>query len=203
MEVFEYLDELFPNPRCELIYNRDYEFLIAVCLSAQTTDKKVNMVTAKLFKTYDSLKKLSEADIDDIKKIIHPIGTYNKKAMFVKKISKILLEKYEGVVPNTHNDLESLPGVGHKTASLVLGTLYNFPEFPVDTHITRVSKRLGFSKYNDDVVSIERKLKKIVKKENWIRIHHQLVLFGRYYCTAKKPLCYTCKIKDKCNRIIE
>ncbi len=196
-EFLLYLDELFPNPRCELEYEKDYEFLIAVCLSAQTTDKKVNLVTRKLFKEYQSLEELKNASINDLKEIIKQIGTYNKKAEYIKKISTILVDKYNGVIPRTHKELESLPGIGHKTASLVLGTLYNLNEFPVDTHVTRVSKRLGFCRKNDDVKDIERKMKKKIPKDKWIRVHHQMVLFGRYHCKAVNPECSCCKIK-KC-----
>ena len=197
-EFLLYLDELIPNPKCELEYNKDYEFLIAVCLSAQTTDKKVNSVTRILFKKYPSLDELKSASIDDIKDIIRPIGTYNKKASFIKKISTILVDKYNGEMPRTHKELESLPGVGHKTASLVIGTLYNDNEFPVDTHVTRVSKRLGFCRKSDDVDDIERKLKKKIPKERWIKTHHQMVLFGRYHCKAMNPNCSNCKIKNIC-----
>ena len=200
MSYLEYLDELFPNPKCELNYKKDYEFLIAVCLSAQTTDKKVNLVTDELFKKYDNLNKLASADIDDIKRILKPIGTFNKKAYFVHEISSQLLNKYNGIVPKDHKSLESLPGIGHKTASLVLGTLYAIPEFPVDTHVSRVSKRLGFCNDDDSVEKVEYKMKKLVPKERWIRTHHQLVLFGRYYCRSQKPECDNCKLKKICKR---
>lgn len=201
MEVFDYLDDLIPNPKCELNYNKDYEFLIAVCLSAQTTDKKVNMVTDKLFKKYNSLFKLANADISDIANIIKPIGTYNKKAFFVHEIANKLLNNYGGIIPKNHESLESLPGVGHKTASLVLGTLYNIPEFPVDTHVSRVSKRLGFCDLGDDIIDIEKKMKEIIPEDKWIKTHHQLVLFGRYYCKAQKPKCDSCRLRSICKRI--
>ena len=194
--IFEYLDYLIPNPKCELNYNKDYELLIAVMLSAQTTDKRVNEVTDILFKKYDSIKKLSEADIEDIKDIIKPIGTFNKKASNVIEISKSLLKL--GYVPNDYNYLVSLHGVGRKTTNLVLNTLYNEPYIAVDTHVSRVSKRLGFAKEQDDVLEIEKKLYKIIPKERLNKTHHQLVLFGRYYCKAINPLCENCKIKDLC-----
>ena len=194
--IFEYLDYLIPNPKCELNYNKDYELLIAVMLSAQTTDKRVNEVTDILFKKYDSIKKLSEADIEDIKDIIKPIGTFNKKASNVIEISKSLLKL--GYVPNDYNYLVSLHGVGRKTTNLVLNTLYNEPYIAVDTHVSRVSKRLGFAKEQDDMLEIEKKLYKIIPKERLNKTHHQLVLFGRYYCKAINPLCENCKIKDLC-----
>lgn len=199
-EIFNYFDELFLNPKCELNFTKDYELLIAVMLSAQTTDKRVNEVTKVLFNKYPTLQALDLANIDDIKEIIKPIGTFNKKAEFVKSISKILLEKFDGAVPKTHIELESIPGVGHKTANVVLGVLYNIPTFAVDTHVLRVSKRLGLAKSNDDVISVEKKLKKLVPKERWIRTHHQMVLFGRYYCKAVKPDCENCKLSKICKR---
>ncbi|MDD6879660.1 MAG: endonuclease III [bacterium] len=197
-EVLNYLNELFPNPKCELNYCKDYELLIAVMLSAQTTDKMVNQVTKKLFDKYKNLESLSQANIEDIKKIIKSIGSYNKKSVYIKEISKILINKYDGKVPNNHNDLESMPGVGHKSANVVLGVLYNIPTFAVDTHVTRVAKRLGFVDEIDNVINIERKMKKIIPENIQVKTHHQLVLFGRYYCKALKPKCEICKLKKIC-----
>lgn len=199
-EILSYLDELFPNPRCELEFNKDYELLIAVVLSAQTTDKKVNSVTENLFKKYPTLEDLNDASIENIKSILRPIGTYNKKAVFVKEIAHFLLDKYDGKVPKTHKELEIIPGVGHKSANVVLGVLYNIPTFAVDTHVSRVSKRLGLVKSKDGVTAIENKLKKKINKERWVRTHHQLVLFGRYYCKAIKPECDSCKLKYSCKK---
>lgn len=198
--ITDYLDELFPNPRCELNYTKDYELLLAVMMSAQTTDKRVNMVTDVLFKKYDSLEKLSSADINDIIKIIKPIGTFNKKASNIISISKSLLKDKNGIVPNDREYLESLDGVGRKTTNVVLSNLYNVPCIAVDTHVSRVSKRLGIAKEKDDVLVIEKKLNKKFSKDKLARLHHQLVLFGRYYCKAKNPLCENCKLKDICKK---
>ena len=198
--VFEYLDELFPNPKCELNYEKDYELLIAVMLSAQTTDKRVNMVTDILFKKYDSLEKLALASIDDIRDIIRPIGTFNKKAQNIINISNKLLNEKNGVVPNDRNYLESLDGVGRKTTNVVLSNLYNVPCIAVDTHVSRVSKRLGLAKQDDDVLIIEKKLNKRIPQDKLNRLHHQLVLFGRYYCKAQKPSCDNCKLKAICKK---
>lgn len=198
--ITDYLDELFPNPRCELNYNKDYELLLAVMMSAQTTDKRVNMVTDILFKKYDSLEKLSSADINDIIRIIKPIGTFNKKASNIISISKSLLKDKNGIVPNDREYLESLDGVGRKTTNVVLSNLYNVPCIAVDTHVSRVSKRLGIAKEKDDVLVIEKKLNKKFSKDKLCRLHHQLVLFGRYYCKAKNPLCDECKLKDMCKK---
>lgn len=199
-EIFDYLDALIPNPKCELNFNCDYELLIAVVLSAQTTDKRVNEVTKVLFTKYPTLEDINKADISSIKEIIKSIGTFNKKAVFVKEIAKTLLEKYDGVVPRTHKELEAIPGVGHKSANVVLGVLYNIPTFAVDTHVERVSKRLGLASAKDDVIQVEKKLMKKVPKDRWIRTHHQFILFGRYYCKAVKPSCDNCKLKNICHK---
>ena len=196
--VTSYMDELFPNPRCELNYNKDYELLIAVMLSAQTTDKRVNMVTDILFKKYDTIEKLKDADVNDIIDIIRPIGTFNKKAQNIIEISKRLYGDYDGKVPNNREYLEKLPGVGRKTTNVVLSNLFNEACIAVDTHVSRVSKRLGIADTNDDVLTIEKKLNKTFNKEELGRLHHQLVLFGRYYCKAQKPLCDNCKLKKIC-----
>ena len=196
--VFEYLDEIIVNPKGELNYNKDYELLIAVMLSAQTTDKRVNSVTKVLFNKYNSLEKLAKADINDVINIIKSIGTFNKKASNIIEISKKLLIDYNGVVPNNRSYLESLPGVGRKTTNVVLSELFDEPFIAVDTHIKRVSYRLGFSNKNDDVLLVEKKLTKKLKGYNAKKVHHQLLLFGRYYCKAIKPECSNCKLKDIC-----
>lgn len=197
-EIISYLDEVIPNPICELEYNKDYELLIAVMLSAQTTDKRVNEVTKILFKKYDSLEKLSNADVEDIKKIIKSIGTYNKKASNVIGIANKLLSY--GYVPNDRKFLESLDGVGRKTTNVVLSILYNEECIAVDTHVKRVATRLGISNETDDVLKVEKKLTKYFKNENLSRLHHQILLFGRYYCKARNPLCNNCKLKNICRR---
>ncbi len=196
--IMAYLNEIIPNPKCELEYHKDYELLIATMLSAQTTDKRVNNVTKILFQKYPSLEDLKNAPIEDIKKIIRPIGTYNKKAENIKKIADELIKN--GGLSNDRKFLESLSGVGRKTTNLVLSTIYNEPYIAVDTHVTRVSKRLGIANKNDDVLVIEKKLNKVFPKEKLNRLHHQLVLFGRYYCKAKNPLCEDCKLKDICKK---
>jgi len=198
IEIINYLDKLFPNPKCELEYTKDYELLIAVMLSAQTTDKRVNMVTRILFNKYDSLESLATADINDIIEIIKPIGTFNKKASNIISIAKSLINDKNGIVPNDRNYLESLSGVGRKTTNVVLSNLYDVPCIAVDTHVSRVSKRLSIAKKNDDVLIIEKKLNKKFPKEKLCRLHHQLVLFGRYYCKAKNPLCENCELKNIC-----
>ncbi len=194
--LIDYLDELFPNPKCELEYTKDYELLIAVMLSAQTTDKRVNSVTNILFKKYDSLESLANANINDLIDIIRPIGTFRKKAQNIIDISSKLLDI--GYVPNDRKFLESLHGVGRKTTNVVLSILYNEPCIAVDTHVARISKRLGLANKKDDVLEIEKKLTKKFNNYNLSKIHHQLVFFGRYHCKAIKPNCLNCKVKDIC-----
>ena len=197
-KILEYLDELFLNPKCELNYNKDYEFLIAIVLSAQTTDKRVNKVTEVLFNKYTNLKELSEANIVDIENIIREIGTFRRKSVYVKEIALKLVNDGYDYVPNNRKYIEGLPGVGHKTANVFLSNIYNKPAIAVDTHVSRVSKRLGLVSKNDDVVKVEKKLEKKIPKDRWSKTHHQLVLFGRYYCKAIKPECDNCKLRDIC-----
>lgn len=197
-KITNYLNELYPNPKCELNYNKDYELLIAVVLSAQTTDKRVNKVTSVLFSKYPSLKALKEADIKDIEEIIKEIGTFRKKAIFVKEIATYLVDNCGGKVPNDRKVLENMSGVGRKTANVVLSNLFDEPAIAVDTHVSRVSKRLGLASKNDDVTQIEKKLMKKLDKSIWSKTHHQLVLFGRYNCKALKPECKNCKLIDIC-----
>lgn len=197
-DILRYLDILYPNPRCELDYHKDYELLIAVMLGAQTTDKRVNMVTKELFSKYDSLDKLAVADIDDIKNIIRSIGNYCKKANAIITISKTLLDKYNGLVPPKRSALEAMPMVGRKTTNVVLSEWFKIPNIAVDTHVERVSKRLGIAKEKDSVLDVESKLKKKVPKDRWSKMHLQLVMFGRYHCTALKPHCDMCELKKIC-----
>ena len=193
-----YLDELFPNPKCELNYNNDYELLIAIVLSAQSTDKRVNSVTPIIFNKYDSLKTLKKASLKDLENIIRPVGSFRRKASYIKDIATILDDKYNGIVPCDREKLIELPGVGRKTANVFLSEFYNIPAIAVDTHVERVSKRLKLASKGDNVLQIEKKLEKYFSKDTWARRHLQLVLFGRYYCKAIKPECMNCKLKDMC-----
>lgn len=197
-KILDYLDELYPNPKCELEYTKDYELLIAIVMSAQTTDKRVNMVNKVLFKKYQSVKELSEASLEDIEKIIKPIGTYKKKAVFIKEIATKLINDNIKVIPNDREYLSSFPGVGRKTINVFLSVIYNEPLVAVDTHVNRVSKRLKLAKDGDDVLEVEKKLMKKIPKDKWNKVHHQLVFFGRYKCKSIIPLCTDCKLKDIC-----
>lgn len=197
-EILEKLDELIPNPRCELEYNKPYELLIATVLSAQCSDARVNQVTKVLWHKY-TLKTLSKASLKEIENIIYPVGTYHNKAYYIKEIATRLLKDKEGGVPNDFNYLLTLPGVGRKTANVVLSNLYNEPCIAVDTHVKRVSNRLGISN-SSDVLKIEEDLNNFFPKEKLAKLHHQLVLFGRYYCKAKNPECLNCKLKNICKK---
>lgn len=198
--IEDYLDSLYPNPKCELNYIKDYELLIAVVLSAQATDKSVNLVTKVLFEKYSTLKKLKEAKLEDIIDIIRPIGTYNRKAVYVLEIANILWDKYDGKVPSDRKSLESMPGVGRKVANVVLSEWFHEANIAVDTHVDRVSKRLGLAKNKDSVLEVEKKLQKLYKKEVWSKRHLQMVLFGRYQCKSQRPLCNQCLLKEICKK---
>ena len=179
-------------------YNNDYELLIAIVLSAQSTDKRVNTVTPIIFGRYKSLNLLKKANISDLEDITHPVGSFRKKALYVKEIARIIDEEYNGVVPRNRDLLVKFPGVGRKTANVFLSEYYNDAFIAVDTHVERVSKRLGLAYKNDDVFTIEKKLMRKFKKETWAKRHLQLVLFGRYYCKAIKPECKSCLLYDIC-----
>lgn len=196
--LLDYLNELYPDAICELKYTKDYELLLAIVMSAQTTDKRVNEVNRILFTKYDSLEKLANANIKDIENIIKPIGTYKKKSIFIKEISKRLVNDNIVKVPNDREYLESLPGVGRKTANVFLSVIYNEPAIAIDTHVARVSKRLLLTKNDASPLEIEHILMKKIPKTSWSKVHHQLVFFGRYKCKSVKPECQNCKLKDYC-----
>jgi len=197
-KIMDYLDSIYPNPICELNYNKDYELLIAIVMSAQTTDKRVNMVNEVLFSKYDSLVKLNNADLKDIENIIKPIGTYKKKSIFIKEIVSRLVNDNIIVIPNDRGYLESLPGVGRKTTNVFLSVIYNESAIAVDTHVDRVSKRLGIANDSDNVLEVEKKLMKKIPRDKWSKVHHQMVLFGRYKCKSRSPECSDCKLKYIC-----
>lgn len=196
--LLDYLDELYPNAICELEYTKDYELLLAIVMSAQTTDKRVNEVNKVLFKKYNSIEKLAHADINDIENIIKPIGTYKKKSIFIKEIANRLINDNIKEIPNNRKYLESLPGVGRKTTNVFLSIIYNIPAIAVDTHVERVSKRLSLAQENDSVIEVEKKLMKKIPKDRWSKTHHQLVFFGRYKCKSICPKCNDCKLKEYC-----
>ena len=196
--LLNYLDELFPAAKCELFYSKDYELVIVVMLSAQTTDKSVNAVTPILFDKYPSLDALNKAQLEDVEEVLKPIGLYKNKAKNLKGIVKNLIERFDYKVPSDKEQLMTLPGVGNKTAGVIRAEIFQIPDLPVDTHILRIAKRLNLAKKDDEPIDVERKLKKIIPEERWIKSHHQLIHFGRYFCTARSPQCQNCKISDMC-----
>ena len=195
---FSYLDEKYPDAHCELNYTKDYEFLIAVMLSAQTTDKSVNQATAVLFSKYKTLEELANADLSDVTFIIRHLGMFQVKARNVISIAKILLNKHDGRVPNDPDDLLAMPGVGNKTKNCVLAELYNEPLLAIDTHMQRVGKRLGIAGEKDSVEKIEQNYMSFIPKERVVKSNHQIIWFGRYFCKAMSPECANCKIRQYC-----
>lgn len=195
--IISILDEIIPDPKCSLNYKKDYELLIAVMLSAQCTDERVNQVTPNLFGKYDIFS-LVDANQEDICNIIRPCGNMNKKSGYIKEIARRLVTEYEGHVPNNREFLESLPGVGRKTTNVLLSNLFEEQAFAVDTHVERVAKRLGLANSNDDVLEVEKKLCAFFENESYLRLHHQLLLFGRHHCTSRNPKCQNCPFKEIC-----
>ena len=182
------LEDLYPEPDIPLNHENNFTFLVAVMLSAQSTDKKVNEITPKLFQIANTAKEMNKLELDEIKEIIREIGLAPTKAKNIKKMSKQLLENYKGDVPNTFEELEELAGVGHKTASVIMSQAFNKSAFPVDTHIHRLAFRWGLSS-GKNVVTTEKDLKKIFDKELWNKLHLQIIFYGRQYCQARKKKC--------------
>jgi len=197
-KIVSTLRDIIKDPVCELDFRNNYELLIAVVLSAQCTDKRVNMVTKELFKLYDTPDKLAKADISKVEEIIKPCGFFKNKAKNIVNASKQLIENFSGQVPSDMDELMSLSGVGRKTANVVRAVGFKIPSMPVDTHVFRVSNRLGLAKAKD-VLTTEKQLLKNIKKEDLIDVHHMLILFGRYYCKAISPKCEDCPFRDNCN----
>ena len=197
-EIASYLNELYPDAHCELNYDSIFHLLIAVMLSAQTTDNSVNKVTPVLFEKYVTPLDLANANIEDVENIIRSIGLYKNKAKNIIATSKMIVEKYNSTVPNSMEELTSLPGVGRKTANVLLVEGFKIPAFPVDTHVERVSKRLGIAKQNDSVETVEKKIRKIYLKEQYGLLHHQFIFFGRYFCKAISPNCKDCRFLGRC-----
>lgn len=195
--VMNGLDIMVENPKCELEYTTPFELLIAVILSAQCTDKRVNMVTSKLFKTHNTPEDFASIDQEELERKIHSCGFYHNKAKAIKSASRDIIDKFAGSVPNDFDNLTSLAGVGRKTANVVLAVAFGQDAFAVDTHVLRVSNRLGLVK-TDNPNKCEEKLRRIFPKESWSKLHYQMVLFGRYTCKAMKPLCEKCVFNREC-----
>ena len=198
--IIENLNRLYSDAHCELNHKDSFELLIAVVLSAQTTDVSVNRVTSALFEKYPDALSLSEASEEDVMRLIHSIGLYKNKSRNIINLAKELVKRFNGEVPSKREELESLPGVGRKTANVVLSNCFDYPAFAVDTHVSRVSKRLMIARKDDDVLTIEKKLMKFFPRNCWSRLHHQFIFFGRYKCKAKNPECTDCPFKDSCRK---
>ena len=194
----DYLERLFPDPGCALHFSNPFECLCAVMLSAQTTDESVNKVTPALFAKYPDAFALAKADLKDVEEIIHSIGLFHAKAKNLIALSNALVERYDGVVPSDKEKMRELSGVGIKTSNVVGAICFGIPAIAVDTHVARVSKRLGYAKDDDEPEEIEVKLERRFPKETHIRLHYQIILFGRTVCHAKKPECEKCELQGRC-----
>lgn len=196
--ILSVLDEMYPNAECELNHTNSFELIVAVALSAQTTDKSVNIITKELFTKYTCPQNYVDTDLLEIEQDIRRIGLYKNKAKNLKKMSELLIKNFNGMVPSTQVELESLPGVGRKTANVVLSVWFNIPRIAVDTHVDRVSKRLKLAYNTDSVRQVEEKLMRKIPKDKWSNTHHKMIFFGRYHCTSRKPKCDGCKLKEIC-----
>lgn len=199
-EKLTYIHNMYPDAKCELVYNNIFQLVVVVSLSAQTTDKRVNMCSPILFLKYPTIESLANANIKDVSEIIKPIGMVNNKAKNIINLAKVIHNEYNDIVPTNKEKLIKLPGVGNKTANVVLAEGFKIPAFPVDTHINRIAKRLYYATINDTVEDVERKLKKKIPQDMWISMHHSLIFFGRYFCKAINPLCDECKLNGKCRK---
>ncbi|MGX7196098.1 endonuclease III [Enterococcus olivae] len=198
MTALEKMYEMFPEAEGELVSDSPFQLLIAVILSAQATDVSVNKATPALFEAFPTPEKMAEAPLEEITDKIRTIGLYRNKAKNVKACAEQLLERFNGEVPQTREDLVSLPGVGRKTANVVMGDAFGIPAIAVDTHVERVSKRLRICKLKANVSEVEETLMRKVPEELWIKTHHTMIFFGRYHCTARAPKCDVCPLLDMC-----
>ena len=187
----------YPNSKCSLLYNNAYQLLVATILSAQCTDERVNKVVKPIFKQYPDPKTFSTLSLKEIKKLIFSTGFYNNKAKSIKNMTKMIIQDFNGEVPDNIHDLVKLPGVGRKTANVILGTFYDIPSIVVDTHVTRLVNLLGFCKTQNAVI-IERKLSRLINEKYWVRFTHLIIDHGRKICVANRPKCDSCILKDYC-----
>lgn len=196
-DVLDKLRERFPEAGCALSYNSKFELLIAVVLSAQTTDVSVNKITPILFEKYPDARSLANADVESVQNIIRPIGLYKNKSANIMKLSYALVELYDGEVPADYDALVKLPGVGRKTANVVLSEGFGVQRIAVDTHVFRVANRIGLANA-DDVLKTEKMLMERIPEDQWSNAHHLLIFHGRNICKARKPLCSECPVRDEC-----
>ena len=197
LDIINRVDELYVNPKCELEFNSNYELLVAVILSAQCTDKRVNLVTKELFKEYNTPFKMITLSQEELEHKIRSCGFFHNKAKHILEASHDIIDRFDGEVPKEKKDLLSLAGVGEKTANVVVSMAFNTPAIAVDTHVFRVSNRLGLAN-SKDVFKTQKQLEKTIPKEKWIKFHYALVLHGRYVCKSQRPNCNECGLKDLC-----
>ncbi|MDD3477855.1 MAG: endonuclease III [Candidatus Izemoplasmatales bacterium] len=196
--VIQELHQMFPDAACELRYQSDVELMVAIILSAQTTDQSVNAATPALFARYRNLEDFAGANPLELQEFIRHLGLFKTKANNIILMAQRVLQEYHGVFPKDHDSLMTLPGVGRKTANVFLAEYYHIPAIAVDTHVHRVSYRLGLSMKTDSPILVEAKLMKLFPQEEWIGMHHKMIHFGRYFCKAKKPSCERCPMQDIC-----
>jgi endonuclease-3 len=196
--ILRVIGEMFPDAHCELNHRNPFELTIAVLLSAQCTDETVNKVTADLFQKYQSPADYLAVPQSELEQDIRRIGLFRNKAANIQKLCRMLIDEYGGEVPEKHEELTKLPGVGRKTANVVVSNAFGVPAIAVDTHVERVSKRLGAAKPDDNVLEVEKKLMKLVPRDQWTDTHHRLIFFGRYHCKAQNPQCHVCPLLEIC-----
>jgi len=196
--ILSEISKLYPNATCELTHSNALELMVAIMLSAQTTDQAVNQVTFQLFQKYRKLDDYISVPVQELENDLRHLGLYKNKSKNIKKMAELVKSIYDGEFPNNQSILESFPGVGRKTANVFLAEWYHEPRIAVDTHVYRVSTRLGLAKSTDSPETVELKLTRIFPQSSWIEAHHQLIFFGRYFCKAKKPNCVECPLVQVC-----
>jgi len=196
--TLDIIAEMFPDAHCELIHSNPFELTIAVVLSAQCTDETVNRVTRDLFRKYKSPEDYLAVPLEELEQDIRRIGLYRNKAKHIRALCQMLIDEYGGEVPSAYEDLVRLPGVGRKTANVVVSNAFGVPAIAVDTHVERVSKRLGLADEDDSVLEVEKKLMRKVPREEWTITHHRLIFLGRYHCKAQRPKCEDCPLTGLC-----
>ncbi|KAB2367111.1 endonuclease III [Bacillus thuringiensis] len=190
--------DMYPEAHCELVHDNPFELVIAVALSAQCTDVLVNKVTRNLFQKYKTPEDYLSVSLEELQQDIRSIGLYRNKAKNIQKLCRMLLDDYNGEVPSDRDELTKLPGVGRKTANVVVSVAFGIPAIAVDTHVERVSKRLAICRWKDSVLEVEKTLMKKVQMDEWGVTHHRMIFFGRYHCKAQRPQCEECRLLEVC-----
>lgn len=198
--ILDEMKKMFPNAKCALYHKNAYELIVAVVLSAQTTDEAVNKATPALFDRYPTVQDLALGDVNEIATYLKSIGLYRNKSRMIHELAISIVNDFDGEVPDTMKKLTSLAGVGRKTANVVLSVWFDIPAFAVDTHVERISKRLGLAKFEDSVEVVEKKLKRKIDRNRWNDGHHLFIFFGRYHCLARNPKCENCPFISFCKK---